>query len=77
MAQHTLGVGKSADGLQALQWYKEGRIDLIAQYCRQDVEITRDLLYFALDKGFLLFQNKAGKIVRLPLALEKVLIQFR
>lgn len=73
LAQHTLGAQKSADGLQALQWYKEGRIDLIAQYCRKDVEITRDLLHFALDKGFLLFQNKAGKIVRLPLALEKVL----
>ena len=77
LARHTLGAGKSADGLQALQWYKEGKIDLIAKYCRKDVEITRDLLHFALDRGYLLFQNKAGKVVRLPLALEKVLASIR
>lgn len=70
LAEHTLGVKKSADGLQALAWYKEGRIDLIQKYCRKDVEITRDLLHFGLEHGFLLFQNKAGKIVRLPLNLE-------
>ncbi|MBB5346497.1 DEAD/DEAH box helicase [Desulfoprunum benzoelyticum] len=73
LAEHTLGEKKSADGLQALKWYREGRIDLIAQYCRKDVEITRDLLHFALEKGYLLFQNKAAKTVRLPLALEKII----
>jgi DEAD/DEAH box helicase domain-containing protein len=71
LAEHTLGEKKSADGLQALAWYKEGRIDLIQKYCRKDVEITRDLLYFCLENGYLLFQNKAGKVVRLPLNLEK------
>ncbi|MGB5230864.1 MAG: DEAD/DEAH box helicase [Desulfoprunum sp.] len=73
LAEHTLGEKKSADGLQALKWYQEGRIDLIARYCRKDVEITRDLLHFALEKGYLLFQNKAAKTVRLPLALEKII----
>jgi DEAD/DEAH box helicase domain-containing protein len=43
LAAETLGAAKSADGLQALQWYREGRIDLIQKYCRKDVEITRDL----------------------------------
>ncbi|SHO45329.1 DEAD/DEAH box helicase [Desulfopila aestuarii] len=71
LAEHTLGEKKTADGLQALAWYKEGRIDLIQKYCRKDVEITRDILHFALENGYLLFQNKAGKVVRLPLNLEK------
>ncbi|MBU1567240.1 MAG: DEAD/DEAH box helicase [Proteobacteria bacterium] len=73
LAQHTLGKAKTADGLQALKWYKEGRIDLIQRYCRSDVEITRDLLYHALEQGFLLFTNKAKQKVRLPLALEKTI----
>ena len=73
LAEHTLGEKKSADGLQALKWYKEGKIDLIVRYCRKDVAITRDLLHFALEKGYLLFQNKAAKTVRLPLVLEKVI----
>lgn len=69
LAEVTLEVEKTADGLQALAWYKEGRIDLITKYCKKDVEITRDLLFFALEEGHLLFENKAGKKVRLPLAL--------
>ena len=66
LAEHTLGVNKSANGLLALQWYKEGRIDEIISYCRQDVKITRDLFLFGLKNRYLLFQNKAGSVVRLP-----------
>ncbi len=71
IAEHTLGEKKSANGLQALAWYKEGRIDLIRRYCRKDVEITRDLLHFGLENGYFLFRNKAGDVVRLPLNLER------
>ena len=66
LAEHTLGVKKSADGLQALQWYKEGRMEEIISYCRQDVKITRDIFLFGLKNRFLLFKNKAGAVVRLP-----------
>lgn len=71
LAEHTLGEKKSADGLQALRWYKEGRFDQIRKYCRKDVEITRDLFLHALERGFLIFANKAGQKVRLPLSLEE------
>jgi DEAD/DEAH box helicase domain-containing protein len=70
LAEQTLGAAKSADGLQALKWYKEGKIKEIVYYCKKDVEITRDLLLFGLENGFLLFKNKAGSIVRLPLSLD-------
>ena len=66
LAEHTLGVKKSANGLQALQWYKEGRMEEIINYCRQDVKITRDIFLFGLENRYLLFKNKAGSIVRLP-----------
>lgn len=66
LAEHTLGIKKSADGLMALKWYKEGRIDKIIDYCRQDVEVTRELFHFGLENGYLLFQNKAGSLVRCP-----------
>lgn len=75
LAEHTLGEKKSANGLQALAWYKEGRIDLIQKYCRKDVEITRDLLLFTLENGYLLFQNKAGRVVRLNLRLDQAILQ--
>jgi DEAD/DEAH box helicase domain-containing protein len=70
LAEHTLGAKKSADGMQALKWYKEGKIKEICEYCRQDVEITTNLFHHGLEKGYLLFKNKADNIVRLPLSLE-------
>lgn len=73
LAEHTLGTNKSANGLQALAWYKEGRIDLIQHYCKKDVEITRDILFHGLEQGFLLFANKAKQIVRLPLSLDNAI----
>ena len=64
LAKATLGAAKSADGLQALQWWKEGRLDEIEAYCRKDVALTRDLYLFGREHGYLLFTNKAGKEVR-------------
>jgi DEAD/DEAH box helicase domain-containing protein len=66
LAHKTLHTEKSADGLQSLQWFKEGRIDEVIAYCQKDVEITRDLFLFGLANGYLLFETKAGQRVRLP-----------
>jgi DEAD/DEAH box helicase domain-containing protein len=73
LAEHTLGVKKSANGLLALQWYKEGRIDEIISYCRHDVKITRDIFLFGLENSYLLFQNKAGSVVRVPVDFSEYL----
>ncbi len=66
LAQATLQAEKSADGLQALAWWAEGRIQDIIDYCTKDVAITRDLYLFGRDNGYLLFTNKAKQKVRLP-----------
>lgn len=66
LCKATLNSGKCADGLQALRWWKEGRLDEIAAYCRKDVELTRDLYLFGLKEQYLLFTNKAGMKTRVP-----------
>lgn len=66
IAQATLDAAKSADGLQALKWWKEGRLDLITEYCIQDVAVTRDIYLFGKENGYVLFTNKEKKKVRLP-----------
>ncbi len=71
LAAETLGTKKEGSGLLALQWYKEGNIEEICKYCIKDVEITRDIFHFGLENGFLLFKNKAGKVVRIPMNIEK------
>ena len=66
LAQHTLNAKKSADGLISLQWYKEGEIDKIIHYCKQDVEITRDLYLYGEEHGYVNYQSRSGN----PLQLE-------
>ena len=68
LARVTLDAGKTADGLDALRWWKEGKMAKILEYCRSDVTITRDLFRFGRDNRYLLFQNKAKQIVRLPVS---------
>jgi DEAD/DEAH box helicase domain-containing protein len=65
LAQATLSVKKTADGLQALEWWRQGRIKEILAYCRVDVEITRDLYQFGRQNGYLLFNSKMG-VMRIP-----------
>ena len=66
LAEANLGAGKSADGLQSLAWFKEGRLDLIEEYCRRDVEVTARLFFLGRERGYLLYQDHAGRSVRLP-----------
>jgi DEAD/DEAH box helicase domain-containing protein len=37
-----MGKRKSADGLQALEWFKAGEIEKLTEYCKKDVIITRE-----------------------------------
>lgn len=70
LAQATLDTAKSADGLQALQWFKAGRLDLIEAYCQKDVELTRDLFHHGLNHGHLLFDRRGQGRMRIPLDWE-------
>lgn len=51
VAQATLGIGKSADGLMAIKWFHEGKFEEIEKYCLQDVEVTNKLYLYALEHG--------------------------
>jgi len=66
LTARTLGEHKLADGLQAVAWFKEGRMRELEEYCRKDVELTRRLFEYGLEKGFLLYETRDGKVVRLP-----------
>ncbi len=67
LAQETLGLGKSADGLQSLRWVREGRMDLVEEYCRKDVEILRDLYLHGRREGCLFYRNKRQDVkLKLP-----------
>jgi DEAD/DEAH box helicase domain-containing protein len=58
LAGATLKAAKSADGLQAVRWYKEGRMQEILDYCQQDVEVTRQLYEYGQQNKHLKYQNR-------------------
>ncbi|MBO35806.1 MAG: helicase [Verrucomicrobiales bacterium] len=60
IAHATLGVEKIADGLQALEWYKQGRMEEIAEYCCFDVKITKLVHEYGVAYKKLHYTNKFG-----------------
>ncbi len=57
VAQGTLGAGKSGSGLEAILYYKNGRMDLLKKYCLDDVKITKQVYDYALNNGKLLYKD--------------------
>jgi DEAD/DEAH box helicase domain-containing protein len=66
VARETLGAEKSADGLQSLEWVREGRLDLVENYCRHDVELLRDVYLFGRREGYVVVADRAAGRVRVP-----------
>lgn len=61
LANATLGAQKSADGLLAIQWFREGKIDQLIAYCRDDVAITKQLFEFGRDNGYVVYPDRSRR----------------
>jgi DEAD/DEAH box helicase domain-containing protein len=61
IATATFGLEKTAEGMQAIQWYKEGKLMEIAQYCCYDVKLTRLVHEFGVKNRCLHYHNRFGK----------------
>jgi DEAD/DEAH box helicase domain-containing protein len=57
VAQGTLGTGKSGSGLEALLFYKNGRMDLLKKYCLDDVKITKQVYDYAMRNSKVLYKD--------------------
>jgi len=60
IAKASLGANKTADGMQSVEWYKNGKLDKVAEYCKADVDITRRVYEFGRDNGFVHYYSKLG-----------------
>ena len=60
IASATLGGTKTADGIQSVQWFRNGELDKVAEYCKADVDITRRVFEFGRDNGFIYYKSKLG-----------------
>jgi DEAD/DEAH box helicase domain-containing protein len=64
LSEQTLGVRKSGDGMQAIRWFKDGKIEEIKKYCLKDVELTKNLYEYGIKNGRIFFYSKSasGKV---------------
>jgi len=68
IAKSTLGGhGKSADPLKVFQWYREGKIDKIIDYCTNDVMITKDVYVYGKVHGEIYYTNRNDKRILTPI----------
>jgi len=61
IATATFGVEKTAEGMQAIQWFKEGRLLDVAEYCCYDVKLTRLVHEYGTQHRRVFYRNRFGK----------------
>ena len=64
----TLGVEKTVEGMQAIRWFREGRLLEIAEYCCYDVKITKRVHEYGLAHKQLFYKNRFGHKVAVPVS---------
>ncbi len=57
VAEATLGRKKTGHGLEAMEWWKQGRVQDVIDYCTEDVRITKDIYDYAVKNGFLKYKD--------------------
>ncbi|OGL63993.1 hypothetical protein A3C09_01680 [Candidatus Uhrbacteria bacterium RIFCSPHIGHO2_02_FULL_47_44] len=66
VAAATVGTRKSGHGLQAVEWWKQGEIQKIKDYCLQDVKVTKDVYEYGLKYGALAYEDRLGGRKAIP-----------
>lgn len=68
IAHATMGVEKTSEGLQAIRWFKQGKLHEIAEYCCYDVKITKLVHEFGAQYRQLFYTNKFGAKLTVPVS---------
>ena len=68
IATATFGVEKTAEGLQAIRWWKEGKLAEIAEYCCYDVKITKLVHEYGRQHRQLHYTDRFGKKMTVPVS---------
>ncbi|MBU1630129.1 ribonuclease H-like domain-containing protein [Patescibacteria group bacterium] len=69
VAQATLGMGKSGHGLLAVEYWKNGELEKLKNYCLQDVRVTRDIYEKALIENSIAYFDRMGQKQSIPMPI--------
>jgi hypothetical protein len=68
IAAATFGVEKTSEGMQAIRWFKEGKLLEVAEYCCYDVKITRLMHEYGATHKQLFYKNRFGNTLSVPVS---------
>jgi DEAD/DEAH box helicase domain-containing protein len=68
LATATFGLEKTAEGLQAIQWFREGKLMEVAEYCCYDVKLTKLVHEYGAKHKQLHYHNRFGKKLTVPVS---------
>ncbi|MHB8523558.1 MAG: 3'-5' exonuclease family protein [Limisphaerales bacterium] len=68
IAAATLSLEKTAEGMQAIYWFREGRMLEIAEYCCYDVKLTRLVHEYGAAHKQLFYRNRFGGKLSVPVS---------
>jgi DEAD/DEAH box helicase domain-containing protein len=51
----TLGKGKLGSGKDPLEWFRQGQIEKVVNYCQKDVELTREIYRYGQIHGLIYY----------------------
>jgi DEAD/DEAH box helicase domain-containing protein len=68
IATATLSVEKTAEGMQAIRWFKDGKLAEIAEYCCYDVKLTKLVHEYGQRHKQLHYHNRFGKKMTVPVS---------
>jgi len=60
VAEATLGKKKTGNGLEAIDWWAQGKVEQVKQYCLDDVRITKELYDYAKEHGSVKYTDFDG-----------------
>ena len=66
IAMATFGVEKTAEGMQAIRWFREGKLMQIAEYCCYDVKLTKLVHEYGARNRQLHYNNRFGAKMTVP-----------
>lgn len=58
----TLNKKKTGHGLQAIEYYHQGKIEKLKEYCLSDVLLTKELFDFGVKNGVIYYLDASGKV---------------
>jgi DEAD/DEAH box helicase domain-containing protein len=58
LARETLGHQKTGNGLEVVQWWRQGRKEDVCKYCENDVQLLVDLVKFARQNKYVVVKSR-------------------